>query len=76
MGETRHDDVFKVKPKTPHTRAELTDATARAILKEEADERTARTRKLREARLAREAEAPPPAPAKRRATRKPRPRTV
>jgi hypothetical protein len=78
MARRTEDDVFKLKPKNPQTRAEITDSTVRVILKEEADERTSLTRKLRAARLAREAEAPEPVPAKtpRRTTRKPRTRTA
>lgn len=76
MTRNINDDVFKLKPKSPQTRAEITDSTVRDILREEADALTARTRKLREARLARDAAAPEPEPAKRRPVRKPRLRSV
>lgn len=76
MTRNINDDVFKLKPKTPHSRADITDSTVREILREEADALTSLTRKLREARLARDAAAPEPEPVKRRPVRKTRPRTV
>ena len=58
MANDKHDDVFKLKPKSPQSKADITDETVRALLKEEAEERAAQTQKLRAARLAREAELP------------------
>jgi hypothetical protein len=54
----------RVKAETKH---EITNSTARAIIDAEVRQRDAQTHRLREARLAREAEAPEPAPAKPRA---------
>ena len=76
MANDKHDDVFKLKPKSPQSKADITDETVRALLKEEAEERTAQTQKLRAARLAREAEAPAPAPVNRRKPTVPRFRKV
>lgn len=66
MSRSEYDKLFAAKPERPKTREEITDSTARAILKEEEDERTALTRKLREARLKMEARAPAPVPVKRK----------
>jgi hypothetical protein len=76
MADETHDDVFRLKPKPAQSKADITDETVRALLKEEAEERAARTQKLRAARLAREAEAPTPAPVKRRKPTVPRFRKV
>lgn len=72
MSKTDFRDIFAAKPETPKTKEEITNSAARAILKEEVDERAALTLKLREARLAMEAKTPAPAPVKRRAAPKPR----
>lgn len=45
MAKTPHDDVFRLAPKRQQSRADITDATVRAILTEENAERTALTRK-------------------------------
>ncbi|MBR9826110.1 MAG: hypothetical protein GYB36_09950 [Alphaproteobacteria bacterium] len=66
MEKMNEHSVFGTKPKTPQTRAEITDSTSRAIIQEEADERAALTRKLREARLEMEAKNPAPATPKRK----------
>ena len=71
MQKLNENDVFSTKPKSPKTRAEITDSIARAIVKEETDERAALTRKLREARLEMEEKNPAPTPAKRRPARRP-----
>lgn len=76
MANEKYDDVFQVKRKSPQSKADITDETVRSLLKEEAELRTAQTQKLRAARLAREAEAPAPAPVKRRRPTVPRFRKV
>lgn len=75
VDRTDADDIFKLKSPTAKSRADITDATVREYLKDEADARTALTNKLRAARLAREAETPEPAATKRAAPRRPRFRT-
>ncbi len=71
MSKNVYENLFAAKPEAPKTKEEITDSTARAIIKEEESERTALTRKLREARLAKEAKTPATAPIKRRVAPKP-----
>lgn len=66
------DDVFKLKTGPVKNKAEMTDQVVRDIRQAETDERTALTRKLREARLAREAAEPAPEPAKKTVPQRPR----
>lgn len=75
VDKTEADDLFKLKPTTPKSKAEAADAVVRERLKDESDARTALTAKLRAARLARETEAPEPAAPKRAVPRRPRFRT-
>lgn len=70
VDRTEADGLFKLKSPAAKSKADITDATVREYLKEESDARTALTNKLRAARLAREAEAPAPQPAKRRSPRR------
>ncbi|OLF77760.1 hypothetical protein AWH62_03550 [Maricaulis sp. W15] len=71
---TPYADLLRTTPKTAQSRAEITDSTVRSLLDEEAVERSAQLKSLREARLAMEAKtaavAKPAAPKKPRA-RKP-----
>lgn len=61
------DNLFhSVRPR-PQSRADITDSTARAIIKAEAESREAKTRRLRRARLEMEANCPEPAPTRGRA---------
>ncbi len=66
------DDVFKLKTGTPKNKAEVTDQIVRDIRQTESDERAALTRKLREARLAREAAEPASAEPKKTPAQRPR----
>ena len=66
------EDVFTAVKAPAKDKAAITDRTARAIIKDETDQRAALTRKLREARLAREAAAPAPAPEKKPVRRSPK----
>lgn len=67
MAETiTKDNLFRVAPPGPKTRADFTDSAARTIIKAEADSREAKTQRLRLARLEMEARRPEPAPTKTR----------
>jgi hypothetical protein len=59
------DNLFRPMPTKPQNKADLTDSTARAIIQAEANDREAKTRRLRQARLQMEAQRPEPAPVKR-----------
>lgn len=68
MAETiTKDNLFRAARPGPQTKADITDSTARAIIKAETDSREAKTRRLRQARLEMEAQRPAPASAKRTA---------
>lgn len=64
------DNLSRPVQPGPQSKFEITNSTARAITKAEADSREAKTRRLRQARLEMEARRPAPAPAKRRAAKK------
>jgi len=66
-------NVFRPKPSKAETKADITDHAARAIITDEAERREAKTAKLRQARLEREAMQPAataPSGAKRLNSRK------
>jgi hypothetical protein len=65
-----NNDLFRPLPTKLRSKAELIDCAARAIIQAEADDREAKTQKLRQARLEMEARRAEPAPAKNRAQRK------
>ncbi|MCV0350921.1 hypothetical protein R2G56_03200 [Nitratireductor aquimarinus] len=60
------ENLFRPVPKTPRSKAELTDSTSRAIVQAETDSREAKTQRLRQARLQMEARQPQPVPTKGR----------
>lgn len=64
------NNLFRPAQSKAQNKAELTDSTARAIIKAEADAREAKSQRLRQARLEMEAQQPEPAPAKSRAAKK------
>lgn len=64
------NNLFRATRQGSQTKADITDSTARAIMKAETDSRQAKTQRLRQARLEMEAQRPEPAPAKRRAAKK------
>lgn len=64
------DNLFRPVLSKAQNKSELTDSTARAIIKMEADDREAKTRRLRQARLEMEARQSQQAPAKGRAGKK------
>ena len=64
------DNLLRPQKSKAQSKADLTDSTARAIIKVEADERQAKTRRLKQARLEMEAQQPQPAPTKTRAAKK------
>jgi hypothetical protein len=66
---TRENLLRPARP-SAETKAEITNSTARAILKAEADRRDAKTEKLRQKRLEMEARQAPPAPVKKKTVRK------
>ena len=72
MSQQIKDDIFKLRMTPPLSKAEKTDEAVRSILKMEADAHDALTRRLRDARLARDAETPQPAPTKTRKRTKPK----
>ena len=53
------ENLFRPVPKTPRSKAELTDSTSRAIVQAETDSREAKTQRLRQARLQMEARQQP-----------------
>jgi hypothetical protein len=55
---TLQDSVFKPRPK-PQTKADVTTIAAKAIIENESSRRDEKTRRLRQERLALEAEMPP-----------------
>ena len=55
-GTDTYKDVFRTAPKSPQSKHDINNEIARATIKAEADERAARTVKLRAARLEMEAE--------------------
>lgn len=59
-------DIFKPTPSKLESRADAATRAAREIADHEAKARTAKMERLRAARLAQEAAAPPPAPTVRR----------
>jgi hypothetical protein len=63
------DNLFPPVPAKPQSKAELTNSMARAIISAEADEREAKTQRLRQARLEMEARQAVPAPARARAAK-------
>lgn len=54
MTTKNHDTIFTLTAKKPQTKADITDAAVRDILREESGERAALTDKLRKLRLARD----------------------
>ena len=64
------ENLFRPTPSRAQSKADLTNSTARAIIKAEVDEREAKTNRLRQARLEMEARQPAPAPAKARAPKR------
>ncbi|WP_420433696.1 hypothetical protein [Hyphobacterium sp.] len=56
MAAKEHDGIFSLTDKKPRTKADITDAAVREILREESEERAAQSDRLRKARLARDAE--------------------
>jgi hypothetical protein len=64
-------DVFRTSANAPKNKADATDFAVRCMLEEEAALRAANLKKQRAARLAKEADAPQPAPAKKPVTRRP-----
>lgn len=63
-------NVFKPAPSKGETKAERTTEAVRTILKTETKQRNAKTERLRAARLAREAEETPVAPAAKKPARR------
>lgn len=64
MPNKNYDSYFSVDPKKPQTKADITDAVVREILRKESGERAALSAKLRQLRLARDKNAGSPAPKK------------
>ncbi|MFC6487964.1 hypothetical protein [Nitratireductor sp. GCM10026969] len=64
------NNLFRPVPSKAQSKADLTDSTARALIKAEADSRQAKSQRLRQARLEMEARQPKPAPTKARAAKK------
>lgn len=73
MPQKTRNEIFTALTK-PQTKSEITDETVRSIQKKEADAHEALTRRLREARLAREAVTPKPAKTTKRTSVKARTR--
>lgn len=67
---TRHDPSRPARTRA-ETKAEITDRTAKALIEVEVRRRQAKTEKLRQARLAREAGAAAPAKRQRAKTTEP-----
>ncbi|SON57334.1 hypothetical protein HDIA_3793 [Hartmannibacter diazotrophicus] len=65
------DNLFPPKRQKAETKADITDQAARAIIQEEADKRNAKTERLREARLAMEAEQAKDPPVKKKRAKQP-----
>ena len=63
------DTLFSAPRSKAENKADITDRTARAIIKAEAERRIAKSERLRQARLDMEARQPKPAPAKPRAAK-------
>jgi hypothetical protein len=66
MKKITKDNLFKPNPTRGETKHETTDEAARAIIESEAGKRERKTERLREARLAKEAEADAEAKSKAR----------
>lgn len=64
MPDKNYDSIFSLEAKKPHTKADMTDAAVREILREESGERAALSAKLRLLRLARDKDAGASAPKK------------
>lgn len=64
MPDKNYDSYFSVDPKKPQTKADITDAVVREILRKESGERAALSAKLRQQRLARDKNAAASAPKK------------
>ena len=64
------DNLFRPVPTKQQSKAELTDSTARAIIQAAADDREAKTQRLKQARLQMEARRLEPAPVKHGAAQK------
>ncbi|WP_309083145.1 hypothetical protein [Chelativorans sp.] len=66
------DTLFQPAPTRAQSKADLTNSTARAIIKAETDAREAKTLRLKQARLEMEARRPAPVPAKAAKSRAPK----
>lgn len=64
MLKKNHDAIFSMDTKKPQTKADITDAAVREILREESGERAALSDKLRKLRLARDKDAAASGPKK------------
>lgn len=57
MPKKNYDSIFSLEGKKPQTKADITDAAVREILREQSEERAAQSDRLRKARLARDLKA-------------------